>query len=75
MMINPGNEEDRERMRDFMGPGAVDQMIRQAIIHCWMILPPERKNARGVEEEIRRMVDRALRDMREDAASFGIGNG
>jgi hypothetical protein len=74
-MIEPDNEENREQMREFMGPGAVDRMIRQAISTCWMIMPPERRNICGVEEEIRRLVDWALRDMNEDATSIGIGNG
>jgi hypothetical protein len=37
-----------------------------------MVLPVGRKNVDGVETEIRRIVDRALRDLREDYQSFGI---
>jgi hypothetical protein len=59
-------------MRDVFGPQQVDQQIRMAIHVCWMALPPEQKNVEGVERQIRRLVDRALRDLREDAASFGL---
>jgi hypothetical protein len=54
-----------------MGPMMVDQQVRQAIIHCWMILPSDQRTPERVEQEIRRLVDRALRDLREDASAFG----
>jgi hypothetical protein len=60
-----------EGMAGFFGPGYVDQTIRQAIDFCWMALPKERRNADEVEKEIRRIVDRALRDFREDSEAFG----
>lgn len=77
MMIKTGgegSEEDRDSMRAFMGPGVVDQEIRQAIMMCWTALPPERKTVEAVESEIRRIVERALKDLKEDARAFGIGN-
>ncbi len=46
MMTKTGGEgsgEDRDSMRAFMGPGVVDQEIRQAIMMCWTALPAERK--------------------------------
>jgi hypothetical protein len=36
-----------------------------------MALPKERRNVEEVEQEIRRIVERALANLREDAASFG----
>lgn len=56
-----------ERM---FGPGQVDQNIRQAIHLCWMMLPDERKNLDALEREIRRVVDRALQDFRNDYHVF-----
>src|SRR5882757_8457733 len=38
---------------------------------CWMALPKERRNVEEVAKEIRRIVERALANFREDAASFG----
>lgn len=65
-------EEARKAMREMFGPQAVDQGIRQAITTCWMMLPDEKKNVAAVEAEIRRIVDRALDNFRQDAEAFGI---
>ena len=66
-----GGEEAAEKMADFFGPGQVDQTIRQAIHFCWMALPKDRKNADELEKQVRRIVDRALKDFREDSEQFG----
>lgn len=63
----------KQHMRDCFGPQQVDQQIRQAIQFCWMALPPDKQTVEEVESQIRRIVERALRDMREDAESFGMG--
>jgi BMFP domain-containing protein YqiC len=63
------------KMRAFFGPQQIDQQIRQAIQFCWMALPAERKTVGDVETEIRRIVERALRDLREDFESFGLATG
>jgi hypothetical protein len=55
----------------FMGPGHVDVQIRQAIQFLWTIMPRDKKNLEDVEREFRRLVDRALRDLRDDNAIFG----
>jgi len=70
--LDPGDPELPDRMRGFFGPEQVDTQIRGAIQTCWMMLPPNRKNVDGVEKEIRRIVDRALRDLREDSQSFSM---
>jgi hypothetical protein len=59
-----------EMMRSMHGPQAVDHSLRMAVSLCWMMLPDDKKNVDAVEREIRRLVDRALRDMREDFDSF-----
>jgi len=69
------DENDPEMLKKFhemMGPHAVDQQIRQAISMCWMALPAGRKSVEMVEAEIRRIVERALKDLKEDASVFGI---
>ncbi len=58
-------------MARFFGPGHVDQSIRQAIKMCWMALPKDKRNVEEVERQIRRLVDRALKDLREDHEAFG----
>ncbi len=55
-----------------MGPQAVDHAVRQAIHLCWMMLPQDRKTVDAVEIEIRRLVDRALANLREDSRKFGL---
>lgn len=73
--LDPNDPERDKRMREFFSPQHVDQMVRQAIQFCWMALPPEKRNVDEVEGQLRRIVDRALRDLREDADQFGIGGG
>jgi hypothetical protein len=59
-------------MGRFFGPQQIDQMVRQAVHTCWSVLPPERRTVQNVETEVRRIVERALKDMREDAQAFGF---
>jgi hypothetical protein len=65
--------ESRDRMRSFMGPGQVDEQIRQAIQFKWIMLPDERKTVTEVERLIRQIVDRALKNFRVDAEAFDQG--
>ena len=59
-------------MRAMFGPGQVDQTVRQALHLCWMMLPDDKKTADEAERQFRRIVDRALRDLREDNEAFGL---
>jgi hypothetical protein len=61
-----------ESLRHLFGPQQIDQSIRNAILMCWMGLPQERRTADELEKQIRRMVDRALKDFREDRQAFGV---
>jgi hypothetical protein len=63
--------DDREKMADLFGPHQIDQLVRQAIQFCWMSLPKDRRTAEELEKQIRRLVDRALKDFREDREAFG----
>ena len=64
--------KDRESMRQMFGPHGVDQAVGQAITTCWMMLPDDKRTIANVEAEIRRIVDRALANLKEDAKAFGI---
>jgi hypothetical protein len=66
--------ESLERLRSFMGPGHVDQMVHQAMQCAWMMLPDDRKTVAEVERVIRQIVDRALKNFRDDAEAFGKDN-
>jgi hypothetical protein len=59
-----------DRFRSMFGPGQVDQAIRQALQMCWMMLPKEQQTPDQVEAHFRRLVERALKDLREDGATF-----
>jgi hypothetical protein len=71
--LDPDDPESTKNLRALFGPQQVDHQIRQAIQCCWMALPPDKQNIDEVEKQIRRIVERALRDLREDADSFGLG--
>jgi hypothetical protein len=61
-----------EAMRDMFSPAQVEQTIGQAISICWMMLPPERKSVGTVVAEMRRIFERSIKNLEEDAAAFGI---
>jgi hypothetical protein len=73
-LANSGDDDSEnpmEKMREMFGPGHVDQTVRGAIQACWMALPKDRRNADELERQVRRMVERALKDFREDSEQFG----
>jgi len=61
-----------KKMRALLSPGQVDQSVRQAIQMCWMMLPDDGKSIDELEKQFRRIVDRAIKDLREDARAFDI---
>ena len=71
--IDPSNPEPSDDFLKF-SVTAIDTSIRQAVSICWHSLPKERRNADEVEKEIRRIVDRSIRALREDLAAFGLPN-
>jgi hypothetical protein len=71
--LDTKDAESMKRLRSLFGPQQVDKQIRLAIQFCWMSLPPKRQNVGEVEKQIRRMMERALRDLRKDSKSFGFG--
>jgi hypothetical protein len=60
-----------EAVAEIFGPAQVDQFVRQAIQVCWIALPKERRNPEELERQVRRILDRALKDFREDSEVFG----
>jgi hypothetical protein len=64
-----------EDFRRLFGPGTVDQMVRHALQVCWMVLPASANKLDEVEQEFRRIVDRALRDQREDQGKWAMAPG
>ena len=72
-MCEANDPDAAKRMREMFGPGQVDQQVRQAIHLCWMMLPEDRKTVEELEKQMRRIMDRAFKDLREDANVFGLG--
>jgi hypothetical protein len=64
--------DQAEQMAEFFGPAQIDQTIRQAVQFCWTAIPKERRTFEELERQIRRIVDRALKDFREDREAFGV---
>jgi hypothetical protein len=69
--FDPDDEESFDKMRDLFSPAQVDQSVRQALQLCWMLLPQEKRNIDELEQQFRRIVDRALKNMRDDDQAFG----
>ena len=68
-------DSDFEAPDSRLGPHAVDQMVRQALSMCWMLLPKERRNVLTAAAEFQRIVDRVLNNLKEDAKVFGESPG
>jgi len=64
--LNSGDESKWESARILMDPALLDRAIRQSIQHCWLTLPPGRRNAEELAAEMRRILDRALYDFARD---------
>ena len=62
---------DMDKFREMFGPSQIDTQIRQAIQFCWMGLAAKKRTPDELERQIRRIVDRALKDFREDSKEFG----
>ena len=64
--------EAGDRMRKMFGPGQVDEHVRQGMHLCWMMLPEDKQTIDELEKQLRRIVERAIKDFREDAQAFGL---
>lgn len=61
-----------ELMAAMMGPGYADQAVRGAVQACWMSLPKDRRNIEQLENEMNRLVARAISNLREDNEAFKV---
>jgi hypothetical protein len=64
--------ESRDRIRSLMGPGQVDQQIRQAIQFAWMMLPDDRKTVKEVER-VRKIASQARKRLTRVGAANPCG--
>ncbi|MEM9419332.1 MAG: hypothetical protein AAGA25_09825 [Planctomycetota bacterium] len=72
-MFDPDDPDQIKRFQEMMGPHAVDQQVRSAMQMCWMALPSDKKTLDELEQQMRRIFERALKDLRDDSQAFGIG--
>ena len=71
--FDPEDPASMKRLRALIRPQLARQ-IRQTIQICWMSLPPSRQNVEQVEKQVRRIMERTLRDLRKDPKSFDLGH-
>jgi ATP-dependent Clp protease ATP-binding subunit ClpC len=64
------SQMSEEGERPAFSPSDPDQHVRHAIKSIWAVLPEEIRNVNEVERQVRRIVDRALRDFRDDFEEF-----
>jgi len=65
--------EDELRCRGFLGPTMVDQQMRLTIQFCWLSLPEAKRTPEEVENQVRKILERAIRDFRDDYQHFLAG--
>jgi hypothetical protein len=71
--FQPGDRDREDRLRAMFSPAQLDHQIRQAIDFAWMMLPQEKRTIAEVERVVHQIVERALKDLREDGETFGKG--
>jgi hypothetical protein len=67
--------ETMNRLRAFVTRRRFDRPLREAILTYCMVHAREPHRVEEAERQIRRIVDQALRDLREDREQFGFGSG
>lgn len=71
-MFDMDDPDAARKMREMFSPVQIEQSVRQAMQFCWMMLPEDAKTVDELEKQFRRIVDRAIKDLREDAEEFGL---
>ncbi len=61
-----------DQYREIYGPNGVNSAIGQAITSCWHVLPKDTRSMERLDAEVRRIVERALKNVKEDAEAFGF---
>ncbi len=65
---DPDSDEalDPDKLKAFLPPGQTENSLRTCIQMCWMSLPANKRSVDDVEREIRRILDRIFKNIRED---------
>lgn len=70
MSGNRIDDGDSDQFRKFFGPDDIDRAVRMTIQVCFLYLPKTKRTPEELERQIHRLVDRALREFREDQQAF-----
>ena len=57
-------------MREMFSPSQIAHTIGSAIQMCWMMLPPEKKNVPALVAEMRRIFERSIKSIEDDAQAL-----
>jgi hypothetical protein len=69
--FSSNDPKGQEEMRRW-NAGMVDQCMRQAVESCWSSLPPDKRTVKELKKQVRRIMERAIKHLREDNKAFGI---
>ena len=61
---------DDDDFASLLGPGYIDKEVRSALQNCWLCIAKEDRTIDRVEAEFRRIVERAIKDFRDDEKVF-----
>ena len=64
--------EAMQMMREMWGTNQIDQFVRSAVSSCWTMLPKKKRTFARLKVEINRLVQRALKDFKDDAEAFEV---
>jgi len=68
----PNIDEFRSHLLSQVGPGAIENHLRQAFLLCWIMLPPERRLPDEVASSVRSIFERVSKSWSEDASRFFV---
>ena len=68
--LDPQDPESLSKSLRAELPDAANDSIRKAIFFGWWLLSEDQRNEENLEREIRRLVDDAIREFREDKDRF-----
>jgi len=70
MTLGTGRLAAPQRRSERLGPAEADRQVRRTIRLCWAMLPEDRRTKSELEKQVRRIVDRAIRDLHDDLNAF-----
>jgi hypothetical protein len=74
MTANLNGPDPKEKMRELLDPMSfTNRCVKDLIRFCWhFLVPPDRKTIDELEKQLHFLIDRAVKDLREDPESLGL---